>query len=395
MQDYIVSHILSFFQNKKKVFWFGFLIAIVATSLELLRGRAENYHVFADSTLYFWKGINPYTQAFVEEHHRFFLYTPVFSVLFTPIALLPDYIGGFVWNLANYTLMFFAVDRLPKQIAAPKLKLFLYILPLLEQSIFPFQYNIVVCYIFLYAFTLLEKDKGIWAVLLIMISATTKIYGIFELALLFCYKHTLRNFMYAALFGGLLLLSPVVAKGFDGLLPYYNDWWNILQSHNTTDSFVSLVHLPIIRPLLIQHSGEVQMGTLAILAILFFAMWKRWGEFGFRCKMLGILLGWIILFSDASEFHTYIIAFSGFLLFYYTKQKITKLDDFIYWTNFVLFGIMPIDLLCPVSIHKFVHGTLWLDVLFFTFTWLYMIFITLTCQKTTNNEYLELNKKRN
>lgn len=386
MKNKIISAVLSFFSDSKKVFWFGFVIAIVATSLELLRGRAENYHVFADATNYFLSGISPYTHEFKQELTRPFLYTPVFTILFAPIASLPDIIGGYIWNLTNYTLLFFSVMTLPEKIVVPKLKIFLYLLLLLEQSIFPFQYNIVVCYIFLFAFTLLEKDKPVWAVLLIMISATTKIYGVFELALLFCYKNTLRNFGYAILFGSILLLSPAIKTGIDGLLPAYQGWWTILSEHNTNEVYVSLIHLPLIRWWMVPHSGLVQFGSLAVLACIFFATYKRWNEFEFRCKMLGILLGWILLFSDASEHHTYIIAFSGFMLFYYTKQKHTTLDEILYWGNLVIFGIMPIDILCPVPVHKFVHSTLWLDVLFFTFTWLYMIYITLTEKPSCKSE---------
>ena len=376
------NSLISFFSDNRKVFWFGFLIATVATALELFRGRAENYHVFADATRYFWQDVSPYTHKFVEELRRYFLYTPVFTVLFAPIAFLPDYIGGFVWNLTNYTLMYWAVMTLPDKIAVPKLKIFLYLLLLLEQSVFPFQYNITVCYIYLYAFTLLEKDKPVLAGLLIMLSATTKIYGVFELALLFCYKNTFRNFCYAALFGAAFLISPAIVKGFDGLLPYYGEWWNILHEHNTEQIYISLIHLPPIRPFMVPHSGEVQLGSLAILAVIFFATYKRWGDFTYRVRMLAVLMGWILLFSDASENHTYIIAFSGFMMFYYTKPEHTKFDKTLYWVNWFVFGVMPVDVLFPVPVYAYICRTLWLDVCLFTTTWVYMVYYTL---KTKSN----------
>jgi hypothetical protein len=80
---------------------------------------------------------------------------------------------------------------------------------ILEQSVFPFQFNIVIAYCFLFSFTLLERGHGFWAVLLIMISTTTKVYGIVELLLLFCYPKTFRRLLYAFFLGGLLLLLPV------------------------------------------------------------------------------------------------------------------------------------------------------------------------------------------
>ena len=167
----------------------GLLIAIVATALETIRLRYMNFLVYTDSTLDFWKGINPYTQEFINEHGRYFLYTPVFSVLYLPFALLPKWLGAFAWNLTNYTLFTLSVFTLPKQFDAYKIKIFLFLLLILEQSIFSFQFNIVVAYCFLFSFSLLERGRGFWAVLIIMVSATTKVYGIVELLLLFCYNY--------------------------------------------------------------------------------------------------------------------------------------------------------------------------------------------------------------
>ena len=74
----------------------GLVVAIVATAIETIRMRNANYLVYTDSTLDFWNGISPYTQDFVDAHGRYFLYTPVFSVLYLPIALLPRWLGPFV-----------------------------------------------------------------------------------------------------------------------------------------------------------------------------------------------------------------------------------------------------------------------------------------------------------
>lgn len=368
----------AFWANPRNVYFFGLVIAIAATSIELGRGRAENYHVFADSTVWFWHGQNPYTHEFINHVGRYFLYTPVFSVLYTPFAMLPTFVGGMLWNLMNYSLMFLAVMKLPERIAVPKVKIFLYLLLLLEQSIFPFQYNIVVCYIFLFAFTLLEKDKPVWAILLIMLSATTKVYGVFELGLLFCYKNTWRNFMYAALFGVSFLLLPVVKIGWDGLLPAYQAWWDILSEHNTEQTFVSLMHIQPFKPWIHPYAAFYQLGSLILLFAMLLYKRQQWGDFVFRCRALSVIMGWMLLFSEASEHHGYIIAFSGFMLYYYTKEKHTRFDEYAYWINLVVFGIMPIDILCPVPVFRLMHNTLWFDVYFYFATWLYMVYVTMT-----------------
>ena len=368
---------MAFWANGKNVFWFGFVIAIIVTSLEILRGRAENFQVFYGATLDFWNGISPYTQEFVDNHGRYFLYTPVFPVLFMPFALLPYTIAGYAWNLFNYTLFFFSVSTLPEKIAVPKIKVFLYLLPLLGSSIFPFQYNITVCSIFLFAFTLLEKGKPFWAILLIMLSATTKVYGAFELALLFCYKNTWRNFGYAALCGIFFLALPLLQTGLEGFVPCYDAWATILHQHNTTEEYVSLIYIQPFRQWIFPNAIWLQLGSLAALVAVFFGYRKHWHSFVFRVRALAIVMGWLILFSNASEPHTYIIAFAGYLLFYYTQARHTQFDEIMYWGNFVLFGVFPIDVLCPPVLYDLMHHTLWLDVYFFTLTWIYMICVTM------------------
>ena len=101
--------------NWKFVFGLGLLVVLAATTIETLRGRATNFYAYYDATNMFWAGINPYTLEYVEAHSIWFLYTPVFTTIYAPIFLLL----------------------------------------LILQSTFCFQYNMVVCYIFLFAFILM------------------------------------------------------------------------------------------------------------------------------------------------------------------------------------------------------------------------------------------------
>lgn len=353
---------------KVSVFLVGLVVAFVATLLETLRQRYMNYLVYTDSTLDFWKGINPYTQHFVDEHGRYFLYTPVFSVLFAPIAFLPKWLGPFVWNLTNYTLFSLSVFTLPKQYDEYKLKIFLFLLLILEQSIFPFQFNIVVAYCFLFAFTLLERGKAFWAVLLIMISATTKVYGIVELLLLFCYQKPFRNLCYATLLGMLLLILPVLKTGFDGLLPCYENWWNMLSQHQSDAFYVSLLYAYPLHYVL-DYYRIIQLITIGVVVMLFFLQYRRWADFKFRATILGVLMGWIIVFGDSSETHTYLIALAGYMLWYWLQATHTLFDKVLFWALFVFFGIIPVDVFVPASVHQFLDNTLYINVYLYALVW--------------------------
>ena len=203
----------AFFTVSRNVYWLGFVIAVAASLIELLRGGAENYCVFRDATLQFWQGINPYTQEFVDVHHRYFIYSPIFCVLFAPFAFMPFYLGGLVWNLFGYTVFYFGIKNLPGVLSAKAPLIMLYLLLTVAQSLFCFQFNLLVAAIFVWALVLLERDQAFWAILLIMISATTKIYGAVELALLLFYPCFWRNVGYVLLTGIGLLLLPALHGG--------------------------------------------------------------------------------------------------------------------------------------------------------------------------------------
>lgn len=374
------------FSNPKCVFWLGFVIAFAATLAETLRGRCENFHVYADATNLFWSGITPYTQDFIDAHSRYFLYSPVFNVLFTPFALLPWWIGTFAWNMMNYCLMFLAVWTLPGALRPHRLKIFLFLLSILEQSIFCYQYNVTICYLFLFAFTLLENKKPFWAVLLIMISATTKVYGVVELALLFCYPKTLRNFGYAALCGAALLLSPMLNIGMEHPLSLYEDMANMLTQHNNEVEYVGLLYARGLKSLLLPNAMMVQVGVLALLAVGFFACYRKWSSFTFRVQAVAILMGYIILLSDCPETHTYIISLAGYLMAYWLLPKREWYDKTLFWLLFVNFCILPTDVLCPPKVHTFIHDTFWLDVYAYTVCWMMIIYRGITGSPATMSE---------
>ena len=387
-----MNKFLRFFHNPRNLFILGFAIAFALTFIDVMRGRHFNFMIFADSTRDFWAGVSPYTDGWVAEHKRFFLYSPVFSVLFSPFAFLPKWLGPFAWNLFNYVMFYFAVFTLPKRYTnEQKCRMFMFTLPILAQSLLSFQYNVVVAYIFLFAYSLLERDKGFWAVLLIMVSGTTKIYGIFQLGLLLCYPHFWRNMGYAVVAGLALFALPLLKLAPSEFMPYYGEWFYSLSSHQSKMTFDSIYYA---KPLLnhtLPYFRIIQMSTIAVLAALLVANRKKWGSPQFRAQALGILMGWVILFSDSAEKHTYIIALAGYMLWYFNHAP-RRVDKWLLWANFFLLCIVPIDILFPVRWMKFICYTLWLNVWVFLFTWLRMAWVTFfrPCEPSTQMERIEV-----
>ena len=369
----IVNAVKWFFSNPTCVFFLGLAVVLLATSLEVFRGRNTNYFDYQDSTRMFWEGLSPYNMEYVQAHGIYFLYSPVFNVIFAPIFLLPWWLGPYVWNVCNYSLFALAIKMLPQQLDKYKHWIFLFLLSVVLQSVFCYQHNIIVAYIYLFAFILLERNKPAWAVLLIMISATTKVYGAAELGILFCYPKVWRNFCYAILFGALLLCLPMLNPHFDNPFVLYQQMFDMIASHHSDSDFIGILFARGLKPFLLPNYRLVQIIVFAALALAFFARYKRWKNLDFRVQALGVLTGFMILFSDCPETHTYIIAFPFYAMAFWLRPRRTWVDWVLFWLLVVNFCILPTDVLCPAWLHDYIHQTFWIDVYTYFLCWLRMI----------------------
>jgi len=369
----IVDAIKWFFSNPKCVFFLGLVIVLVATTLEVVRGRNTNYFDYQDSTRMFWEGLSPYNMEYAQAHSIYFLYSPVFNVIFAPIFFLPWWLGPYVWNICNYGLIALAIKSLPQQLDKYKHWIFLFLLSVILQTVFCYQHNIIVTYIYIFAFILLERGKPFWAVLLIMLSATTKVYGAAELGILFCYPKVWRNFGYAILCGAVLLLLPALNTAFDNVFVLYQEMFDMIASHHSDSDFTGILFARGLKPFLLPNYREVQIVVFVLLAIAFFARYKRWQDFRFRVQALAVLSGFMILFSDCPETHTYIICLPFYAMAFWLQERRTWIDWVLFWSLVVNFCILPTDVLCPAWLHNFIHETFWLDVYTYFICWLRIV----------------------
>lgn len=360
----------AFFLNPRNLYVIGLLLVLALSVSEVTRGRHKNFMIFAESTKLFWQQIAPYganwPPAGFPVRLDYFLYGPLFNILFAPFAYLPAWLGPIVWNVFNFTLWFAAIFTLPgKFTREEKCKSFLFTFLILACTQLSFQYNVAVGYTFLFAYSLLERDKGFWAVLLIMVSGFTKIYGIFQLAMLLFYPHFWRNVGYAVLIGIACLLAPAVNMPLAELPDYYGQWVGALTEHPDTRTWMNVFYL---RPLgLLPYRTYVQIGVLALLAVGVLANWRSWRLPFFRIACLAILMGYVILFSNSSEGHTYVIMLIGYQMWYWTMRRgggeIRLADKIAYWATFVIVVVMPVDVLCPPKVMQLFYGwqlNLWL-----------------------------------
>ena len=368
--------------TRNRIYLIGFLITIVVTLKEVVCKSYNNFQIFSYSSIDFWQGVNPYTDwnhlSVLGKQLDVFLYGPLFSILFTPFTIPPGYIGVIIWNIFTYSLFFFSVFSLPERFSFSQKRFFFFFSALLLFStLLSVQFNPVVAALFLFSFTLLEKNRAHWAVLLILISGFTKVYGIFQIIMILFYPGLRKNILYALITAVFLFLLPLVKIPLNDLVNYYQSWFSLVTDHLEVQRYSIYRFLSLLMNSINQYSGIISLSVLAVIIILTLQRLNLFKEsFHLRAQFLGILMGWAILFSTGSERHTYVVAVVGYAI-WYSCMIPARLDKILLRINLLLLGVLPVDLICPWVISDFILAKLHLGVIIFSVTWFIMVYKTI------------------
>jgi len=342
--------------------------------------------IFCEATKMFWDGMMPYGENWTDliKHLDKFLYGPVFNVFFTPFAFMPKWLGPFVWNFMNFSLYFLSIFTLPNRFSKEtKCKIFLFTLLILSTSLHSFQTTIMVAYIFLFAYSLFEKEKPHWAILLILFSGFVKVYGIFQLGFLLCYRKFWRNINYVLIGMVFFFLLPMINFKIGNWIDYYNGWFDMMTAHIDTRIWHTFYYM--------QPWGNIsfasiyiQMGTLLSLVILFVMNHRRFINDTFKLQAMGILMGWLVLFSNSADTHTHLITMLGFALWYWSRSERSKTDKVFFYALLVVVMVVPVDLICPPFIMRFLFYELSLHLWLMLINWVRMCYLTFVKDFTKN-----------
>ena len=96
-EDSVWRRIGAFFLNPRNLYIIGLLLVLALSVSEVTRGKHRNFMIFAESTKLFWQQISPYganwPPAGFPIRLDYFLYGPLFNILFAPFAYLPAWLG--------------------------------------------------------------------------------------------------------------------------------------------------------------------------------------------------------------------------------------------------------------------------------------------------------------
>jgi hypothetical protein len=294
-----------------------FVLAMLAAVAEISRGHAaiNNYDIFAgvfEHTVQHKNLYIPYPGEYIDTNH----YGPLFSILIAPFALLPDYLGCFLWCLANAWVLFYAVRQL--QLTEKQQNIILLIGAIeMMTAIHNVQFNPMLTGWIILSYVLVEKEKDFWATFFIVAGFLIKIYGIAGIAFFWFSRHKLK-FVLSFLFWFVILFClPMIISSPAFIIQSYKDWMNALVEKNAQNIDAADENLMqdisvmgMIRRIFNYNNLHNYLVTVpaAVLYALPFLRIRQYKYAAFKMSYLCLALIGVVIFSSSAESSTFVIA---------------------------------------------------------------------------------------
>jgi len=290
--------------------------------------RLNNYLIFENTfrNLLHQQSFYALYPAFHEDANH---YGPIFSLIVAPFAALPNWLGLLFWNLFNCVFLFKAVQTLP--VSQKDRLIFCYIaIPCLIESMLNQQFNAAAGALIILNYTQLNKAKGFWSAMFMVLGVFVKLYGIVGMAFFFFVKDKPRYILYSLLWAIVFFTLPMLFSSPLFVTDSYFDWFISLTHKNATNVsgegidmsimgfFRELFHLPVL-------TNSICIAIGSILFTIPFLNYKCYNKKRFQLLMLSSALLFPILFSTGAEDCTFIISIAGVGIWYVLeKNKVLK-----------------------------------------------------------------------
>ncbi len=341
-----------FFSDYRTLLGLWLLLPVIATLLKL--SKHNNFLIFR---YVYWHTIEqlPLYVAY-DEYWDTNHYGPFFSLVIAPFAMLPVRWGLFFWLIVLSLSLYYAIRKLP---FPDRKRIFLYWFCAHEllTALFMSQFNIAIAAIIVATFYCIEKEKDIWAACFIMLGTFVKLYGIVGLAFFFFSKHKVKFLL--ALLGWALVMfvAPMAISSSDYIISQYVGWWDSLSAKNAENIFSGGQNISLLG--MVRKISECAsysdlwliLGGLIIFGLPYLRI-AQYKYKAFRYALLASVLLFVVLFSTGSESSTYIIAFVGVGIWYWSVPwKRSKWDIALMVFAFILTSFSPSDLF-PAYLRK-------------------------------------------
>ena len=326
---------------------FFYVIVAIAVSVHKYFFGATNYITFATSFWDLFKGVDIYYP--VLKTGGDYKYSPSFSVLFAPMAVLPIWIGATVWNLINTVTLYLAVNGLKIE---HKSKVFILWFIIFEYitSIQNFQSNVLIAGLFLLTLNSLENKRPLLGALATVLSFFIKLFGGASGLLMFLYPNKKRFFLYGIIWGVVIALLPLLFVSPQWLIQLYTSWGKMMNSDLSGPYSYSVMML--INKIFLVPKSYVQLFGLLLLVLPLIFNYKSFSEYKQKLLFAASIMIWIVIFNHKAESPTFIIAAVGAAIWYVISKR-TILDKILIIGLFIFTTLIYTDIPARLMEHYF------------------------------------------
>lgn len=319
--------LLKFISNPKYIFGVYLLVSVLSAIAKFQGGalKYNNYLIFK----------NVFTNT-LQEKNIYLLYPDVhfdsnhygvfFSILIAPFAILPDWLGMILWNVANTLVFLFAVYKLPFSNQKKAFFAWLCLQEFITAAV-SLQFNIALTGLLILSAVYVYERKETQSAIAILIGFFVKLYGIAGLSAFFFIKNKWKFILSFVGFGILFFILPMLISSPHFGIQSYSDWFQSLSEKNSSNQVLGNRQdyslMGIVRRVL--GNADISNLTFLVPGILVFALpylrFKQYKNLPFQLMILASTLLFIVLFSSGSESPTYIIAVSGVMIWFIIQKE--------------------------------------------------------------------------
>lgn len=330
--------------------WLYAALTVLITAQHYFKGPGSynNYLIFVKPFFNLLAEKNLYLE-YPSYYQDTYKYSPTFALFMGPLALLPTWLGLFLWNALNNAVFYFAARRLFPDARRQALFLLLVLIDVLT-ALHNAQANCLLAGLMLWTYLHLQNRRAAWAGLCLALAAFIKVYGIAVGVLFLFYPGFWRNALWAAAWMTALAAAPLLVVSWPAFLMIYRGWYDIVRESATGIqlSLIGILQSWFGFPLRLR--GLVQAVGLGLLVLP--VLYRRaWGEADYRRLYLASLLIFVVIFNQMAESPTFIIAVAGFMLWFIYYGRRTALGWPLFWLVFVFTTLSATDLL-PHAVRK-------------------------------------------
>lgn len=323
---------IKFISDYRIIFVIYIIVAAITAFSKYKRGVGgyNNYLIFKGvfyNTLQEKNIFLQYPDLFFDSNH----YGVFFSLLIAPFALMPDWLGCILWNVAVTMVFLYAIYKLPFSDRKKSFFAWLCLQEFITAATY-FQFNIALTGLLMLSAIYIYERKETKSAGAILIGTFVKVYGIVGLSAFFFIKNKFRFIISLIVIAILFFLLPMLISSPKFGVQSYFDWYTSLSEKNLSNQVLGNRQDYSLMGVVRRFLQDASISNLVFLIpgfIIFMTPYLRISQYknlSFQLMILASTLLFLVLFSSGSESPTYIIAVAGVMIWFLMQKTISKVN---------------------------------------------------------------------